>query len=382
MKKKAFIFFSFTSFLMAESSLFYDQNCSRYNQEKTVECSSTEKKTSSCKSKPIKNIVNKEQIINIYCNSSQCTQPVKTTDTNESSTFQNINQLIISISNLLWPIVSFSIVFLFRTDIRKLLERIRKGKFFGQELELDPKVDMLQETIKVAQTEVPEMPVTKEDHDNEEKNLDLDINEVFKASELSPELGLIRLASIIEKDIRIIAACTGDINSIDKKSSTLKLFDTLLERKRLPLHTGESLRIFWNLRNRIVHGEKQYTSHEVLRVLDLGLELLKTIRSIPHEINIVYYPEVDIYENAECTLKRQDVKGLILKTTSADGSKTFERIFPTTNSSYYKKDEQVSWEWNMSKQWKDSWYIHPDTQQIALAWNGAAEFIGRHIDDI
>jgi hypothetical protein len=295
--------------------------------------------------------------------------------------FKNINELIVAVSRLLWPIVTIIVVFLFRSDITALLTRVRKGKLFGQELELDPNVSDFQRTVKEAEQEVPEISSDKEDYDKKTEKLDSDIHEVLKASEINPEIGILRLSTLLEKDIRIIAASLGDIES-DRKASAIRQFQVLLNRKRLPRHTSESLKIFWDLRNRIVHGHGKHDKHDILRILDIGLNLLKTIRSIPHETNIVYHPGVILYEDDQCTNMRQDVKGLILETTSSDGSKTFKRIFPTRRDSYYKKGKRVTWEWDLSHVWNKTWYIHPDTNEKTMAWDSAGEFTGRHVDEV
>jgi hypothetical protein len=244
--------------------------------------------------------------------------------------FKSINELIVAFSKLLWPIVTIVIIFIFRSDIAKVLSRVRKGKLFGQELELDPQVSDFQKTVREAEQEVPDISSDTEEYDKKAEKLDSDISEVLKASEINPEIGILRLSSLLEKEIRVIASSLGDLNA-DKRISAIRLFQVLIDKRRLPKHTSESLRIFWELRNRV-------------RILDIGLNLLKTIWSIPHDINIVYHPGVELFEDAECNIKRGEVKGLILETTSPDGNKTFKRIFPTTRLQYYQKGKRVSWE--------------------------------------
>lgn len=295
--------------------------------------------------------------------------------------FKSINELIVAFSKLLWPIVTIVIIFIFRSDIAKVLSRVRKGKLFGQELELDPQVSDFQKTVREAEQEVPDISSDTEEYDKKAEKLDSDISEVLKASEINPEIGILRLSSLLEKEIRVIASSLGDLNA-DKRISAIRLFQVLIDKRRLPKHTSESLRIFWELRNRVVHGHGQHDKRDILRILDIGLNLLKTIWSIPHDINIVYHPGVELFEDAECNIKRGEVKGLILETTSPDGNKTFKRIFPTTRLQYYQKGKRVSWEWDLSNVWEKTWYIDPDTNQKKPAWSSAGEFIGRHIDEI
>jgi hypothetical protein len=295
--------------------------------------------------------------------------------------FENINELIIALSKLLWPILTIVIVFLFRSDITKLLTRVRKGKLFGQEIELDPQVLNFQKKVLEAEQELPDISPDKEIYTQKAEKMDSDISEVLKASEINPEIGILRLSSLLEKEIRLIASSLGDLDG-DKRISPIRQFQVLINRKRLPKHTSESLQIFWELRNHIVHGHGQHDKREILSILDIGLNLLKTIRSIPHEINVVYHPGVDLFEDPECNVKREGVKGIILETTSHDGNKIFKRIFPTTRWQYYKQGKRVSWEWNLSTVWNKTWYVDPDTQEKRPAWSSAGEFIGRHVDEI
>lgn len=295
--------------------------------------------------------------------------------------FKSINELIIALSKLLWPVVTLVLIILFRSDITTLLTRVRKGKLFGQELELDPHVSDFQRTVKEAEQEVPDLLTDSEDYNKKTEKLDSDINEILKASEINPEIGILRLSSVLEKDIRNIGASLGDIDS-KSRTSTIRQFQVLLNKGRLPRHTNESLKIFWELRNQIVHGHGEHAKRDILRILDIGLKLLKTIRDIPHETNIVYHPDIDIFEDENCTVLRQDVKGLIVETTTSDGLQTFKHIFPITRLSYYKKGKRVTWEWDLSHVWLETWYIDPDTNVKTLAWSGAGEFIGRHVDEI
>lgn len=310
--------------------------------------------------------------------------------------FQNTIELIAALSKLLWSVLPLIFIWIFRNEIAKLLTRVKKGKIFGQEFELEPLVNNFQGVVKEAKLETSKKVIDVENiEENIEENivenieenivekdqiLDTDIKEVLKFAEINPEIGIMLLSSLFEKDIRIIANSLGDF-STNRKVSARKHLQLLVEKNRLPKHTSESLNIFWDLRNRIVHGHGKQDKHNVLRVLDIGLNLLKTIRSIPHDIYKVYHPEVDIFEDEECTKKREGVKGLIVEGEGAGGG-NYKCIFPSTKTSYYKKGKRVTWEWDPSKVWDETWYIDPDTNEKKSAWGSAAEFIGRHVEDL
>lgn len=295
--------------------------------------------------------------------------------------FKLINELVIAISHLLWPIVALIIALVFRRDIAALLRRIRKGKLFGQEMELDPAVTEFRKAVQEAQEEIPESSVGEEQFEKEAKELDRDEREVLEAAKINSELGVIKLSSILEREIRVLAGSLGQLGK-RSRSPTTQLFRILVEKGYLPAHTTKSLEIFWELRNQIVHGHAPKEDRNALRVLDIGLVLLRTINSIPHETNVVHHPGVELYSDSECTQKIEGAKGLILETTSPGKAEVFKRIFPTTRSEYYQRGRRVTWEWDLSRVWQQTWYIDPDKNEKKKAWDSAGEFTGRHVEDI
>jgi len=295
--------------------------------------------------------------------------------------FKLIIELISAIAKLLWPIIALVIILIFQKDIAALLTRIRKGKLFGQEVELDPSVDKFRKIVEEAQSEIPESTVIEEKYEKESEGLDRDVKEILEAAKVNPELGIIRLSSILEREIRVLAGSLGYLKYRVQIPIT-QLFRIMVEKGFLPKHTSDSLKIFWDIRNQIVHGKKTEDDRIIIKFLDIGLDLLRTVRSIPHEINVVHQSGVDLYSDKDCKNKLEGVKGLILETTSSDKSVIFKRIFPTTNSSYYQKGKRVTWEWNLSNIWEKTWYIDPDDGQTKEAWHSSGEFAGRYMEDI
>lgn len=299
-----------------------------------------------------------------------------------------INEFFRSLAQFLWPIVILVIVKIFRPDISALMSRIRKGKLFGQELELDPAFQKFRDTVEEAGQEIVVSPVTEppeepkeEEIETEKEDLDKDVSEIFEAAKINPELGIMRLSSIIEKDLRVLAGTLDQLGPRPKVPPT-QLMKNLVGKGYLPKHTNESLRMFWDLRNRIVHGRPTPDPRKILAFLDTGLSLLSAIRSIPHEINRVYYPDVDLFADSECQKRRKDVTGLILETIPPNREKVFKRIFPTKKFRYYERGKLVTWEWDLSMVWQETWYIDPDTEEKKIGWDQAAQFIGRHIDEV
>lgn len=308
--------------------------------------------------------------------------PILRTEINMDSAtlFKLINEFIIALASLLWPIVTLIVVLVFRSDLAALLKRVRKGKILGQEMELDSNVIAFQNSVKEAQEEIPESDIANEKFKKESDETDESIKEVLDAASSNPELGIIKLSSVLEREIRALAGSLGQ--TPQRRMTATHLFHALVEKGYFPQHTTRSLQIFWDLRNKIVHGHEKEDERNVIKVLDAGLALLKTIKSIPHEINIVYHPGVPIYRDENCEDKISDAKGLILETTSPGGAEKFQKIFPTTNSEYYTKGKRVSWEWDLSRVWNKAWYKDPDTGEIKTAWYSSGEFNGRSIEDL
>ena len=299
-----------------------------------------------------------------------------------STLFRLINESIAALAKLLWPIVTFILVFLFKRDISGILERLRKGKLFGQEVELDPAIKEFRKSVEEAQVEIPTQPIQKEVCEPRvEGNTDKDIPEVLEAAKINPELGVIKLSSVLEKEIRILAGCLGALPVVKAVPAT-QVFRNLIEKGYLPKHTNESLKMFWELRNEIVHGHTPKNDRNILMVLDVGLVLLNTIKAIPHEVNIVHNPGVDLFKDKECIVKLEGSNGLILETTSPGKASKAFRIYPTKKSSYYVEGKQVTWEWDLSVVWGKCWYIDPETQEKRIAWESAGEFVGRHVDEL
>jgi hypothetical protein len=180
--------------------------------------------------------------------------------------FKLINELITAIAHLLWPIVTLIIVVIFRGDIAALLRRVRKGKLFGQEMELDPAVTELRKAVEEAQEEIPASSVGKEQYEKETEQLDRDEREVLDAAKVNPELGVIKLSSILEREIRVLAGSLGQFGQ-RTRGPAIHLFRALVDKGYLPVHTTKSIQMFWELRSQIVHGHASRDERNVLKVI-------------------------------------------------------------------------------------------------------------------
>ncbi|MCH8079034.1 MAG: hypothetical protein IIA06_04550 [Proteobacteria bacterium] len=295
------------------------------------------------------------------------------------------SELIRAIATLLWPILAFVSLIIFRGEIAKAIGRIKKGKFLGQEVELSEDLIKLQLTATEASEEVASMPQLENEkalEASEKEQPDFDdsaIKNIIKQASHSPKTALILLASEVEKEARQTLASIGKLKT-SRKLTLSQIIDELDSHYGLPKHVSSSLRLFWDTRNKIIHGGAA-EDRNILSAIDSGVTILKTLQALPRETNLIHNEGVTIYSDSICKNEIPNAKGIILKTFSSSGAHVFYRIFPSTRT-HFKKGIRVAWEWSFENTWNDAWYKDPETNEIKLAWNSSAEFIGRNLDDI
>jgi len=300
------------------------------------------------------------------------------------SLIKDIAALLAAVAALLWPIFAFTALFLFRPQIRHLLQRIKKGKLLGQEIELNETLVALQESAVAAATDVAALPAAREDTQEGDEGIGDDWERrVLETATKAPTSALLLLAVEIEKELFQLMASLG--NPRDRKRSSIpQVFRELFSSGSLPKSVVDSVQMFLDIRNRLVHYHPPHgapSTDDVLRAVDSGITILRALRAVPREVNTVYHPGVKIYSDCEARNSRDGVRGVILETMTAGGTSTTHRIFPTTLSNY-RKGERVAWEWNLQKHFEESWYRDPDTQEIKYAWGASLEFVGRHLVEI
>src|SRR5260370_27937517 len=189
-------------------------------------------------------------------------------------------------------------------DIMKQLSQVKKGKIFGQEFELDEKLDQLKETTEKAQAEVASRepqkrqskPIDSESVLENEPKLE---QEILNQARTSPKVALMLLSAEIDRRLRQLLAATGWHQNI-KATPTVHAIAWLRAQGSLPEHVIGSVNLFQDVRNRIIHG-KIATDEEIIRAIDSGFMLLKAIDAIPLEINTVHRVNVPLYDDAGCT---------------------------------------------------------------------------------
>jgi hypothetical protein len=289
-----------------------------------------------------------------------------------------VADLIKAVAALLWPVLGFAIVFLFKGQIRELLHRLKKGKLFGQELELEASLERLNASATAAASELGKLPETEHGRDDSPQQAD-DESKLISLAATSPKTALLELSSLLEREARNVLAATGHLRG----RTNVPLRDTIAEmdaNRSLPAHVSGSLKQFWEVRNRIVHGHGA-TEDDVLSALDSGMAILRALRAIPRETHTVIHPGVPIYADREAKVLIPDAKGVILESTSLSGVRKRQSIFPTTKD-HFKKGQQVAWEWSFGRTWRKTWYRDPVTSEIRQAWDSSVEFVGRPLDNL
>lgn len=195
----------------------------------------------------------------------------------------------------------------------------------------------------------------------------------------SPKGALLILGAELERELRELLWVSGWIQGVGKATITRSVAH-LVKLGVVQKNLGSSVEVFLDVRNRLLHGYG-VTEDGVLRAIDSGLTILKTVLAIPREDSRVHHPGVDVYEDCAGLKLRPGIKAVILHTKSPNGATSKLKAYPTTRTNFVK-GQRVSWEWNMNLVTEKSWYRDPDTGDINLGWYQAAEFVGRSLDEV
>ena len=293
----------------------------------------------------------------------------------------DVATLLRAIATLLWPILVFVALWVFREPLAQALSRLKKGKILGQEFELERDLQKLEETTAAARQEtslVPRLELKEDALQDDNQEPDTEIRSILEQAARSPKVALMFLSAELEKQGRLALAMRGML----QHRTTVPVSRALEELRQygFPPSLLSSLQLFESVRNKIVHGGP-VEDDDVLRAIDSGITILRIITALPTEKNIVYNPGAKIYSDKNCLNLIGDAKGVILETLSPGGAMKTFRIFPTRRKDY-EKGKQVAWEWNMGSTWGPAWYRDPDTDEIKQAWLSSAEFVGRHLEDV
>jgi hypothetical protein len=206
------------------------------------------------------------------------------------TTAKELADLISAFAALMWPVAVLTIVGWFRPEFRAVLSRIRKGKFLGQEIELDElqaKTEEAEATEPVAvvisgaaSTSAAGSVSAEGGHIEAAGNAGIaiaeaEIEEVLREASRSPRIGLMLLSAKMERAARDLAADFGVGVSRNNLSLSM-LIRQLVEADQLTRQDAAALGLFNQVRNRIVHGHDA-EDDEIARAIDSGTRLLRIL---------------------------------------------------------------------------------------------------------
>ncbi len=91
----------------------------------------------------------------------------------------------------------------------------------------------------------------------------------------------------------------------------------------------------------------------------------------------VLHTDIAFYSDPECKNEVKEARITILETLDPDDKFRELDIVPTRTD--YRQGQLLTWSLNNKQLWEESWYKHPETQQIERAWTQHVEFTGELI---
>jgi len=285
-----------------------------------------------------------------------------------------------AVAALLWPLFAFVLLFMYRKELRHLITRLRRGKLLGQEIELAESLDKLNESADSVAAEVPAQAPADERTTKQGVTPEAAVvDRVLETAAQSPKAALILLAAEIERELRQLIATLGLLRG-RRNLPFSQALGALSEWGGLPKHLPGSVTLFWDVRNRLVHGHDA-TDDEIIRAIDSGIVILRSLQAIPHETYVVLHAGVPIFADPQCTKRIDGATAVFLETHSPGGAAKTVRVFPTTRD-HFVVGKRVAWEWSDARVFPQAWYREPDTGEIGTAWRSSMEFVGRHLDEV
>jgi hypothetical protein len=174
----------------------------------------------------------------------------------------DVAQIIDAVADLLWPVLAFVAVILFRSELASMSKRIRRLRAGNVEAELDQALDRLQASAEQAEQATPpapvEAPMTVELEPAEEREEALSVTpstdaeadeaeRILERAAESPRAALMLLAAEIERKAR-------EVLSTRIPDATGAPFHRQLQLLEVSPTAQEAALMFRDVRNRIVHG--------------------------------------------------------------------------------------------------------------------------------
>lgn len=290
--------------------------------------------------------------------------------------------VIRAVASLLWPLLSFCLVFVFRNEFRNLIDRIKKAKFGPNEIELDRRVENLHQSSRRI---VPEILGPRSEHGGagpssfEQVDIDHSIQRIYEYASKSPRVALLLLSGGIKSEASDLLASTGKWTK-PRHSSFSEFIRRLDDHYGLPVFVQDSLLSFEQALDEIMNGDSIGDEKILLRAVDSGVTIYRALHALPRDQYLVHHEGVPLFSDQECRHEMPDVKGVILEVKSRGGLIRRE-IVPSTER-HFRKGKQVSWDWNVDNVFPGAWYQDPESGEKKRAWRQEmVEFVGRNIEE-
>lgn len=73
-------------------------------------------------------------------------------------------EIVKAFASLLWPILAFTFLFIYKDQLKDLMKRIKKGKLLGQEIELEEQLHQLESSAVELSYKVATLTQTNDNH--------------------------------------------------------------------------------------------------------------------------------------------------------------------------------------------------------------------------
>lgn len=297
----------------------------------------------------------------------------------------DVAQIIQAVADLAWPVLAFVAIWVFRSELAALSRRLRRLRFGGAEADLDRALDELQVSAQMAEDATPAFPVERKAVEigpavDREEALPVtprvtraqdeaqdEAERILERAAASPRAALMLLSADIERKSREVLSTHGP-------SATTAPFQRQLELMEISPAVLRAAKEFRDVRTRIVHGGAA-TEEETLRAVDAGIAILRALSRVPHELNSVIEPKVEVFADSAGE-RRHDFQAVVLGADHPPTGKFTKRAFPHTGPPL-PKGEPVTWEWKTGRVFPESWYRDPETGQLEYGWTQSLEFAGR-----
>jgi hypothetical protein len=187
----------------------------------------------------------------------------------------------------LWTLVAVVLAFYFRKPIVALISglKLKKANFPGGGIELEKDLDKLEAGTKgleekaaiVVPPDQPQPQPTVRPDAVDQDRYDYLVRDVLSEAGTSPKAALMLLSAQLEAESRrLIQESTGE----PPRPGPAPLHNIgALVRLGVPNDLARSMRQFWEIRSRIVHGYEADEAN-VLRAIDIGLRLLSVLKAL------------------------------------------------------------------------------------------------------